>query len=226
MNTGVSLRSGDEMVRAIGGTLTVEARGLREYERLLQYAPEITTRAARMALNQTARGPGLKLLRRSVEEQAAFPPGYLELPGRLVVRRLATNNNLEASIFGQARATSLARFAGSSPFPTPRGSAVTVEVNPGVRKDIPGAFFVRLRAGKSRLEDNYNLGLAIRLKDGQTIRNKNKQSLVQLDHNVYILYGPSVDQIFADVSVEQSDSIADMAELEFSRQFARLAEEI
>ena len=205
--------------------LSIVAEGLTDLQRYLEVAPEITRQAARIAINDIARGPGLKLLRREIEKQAAFPAGYLDDPSRIGVTALASDNSLEAKITARGRATSLARFAGPSPFPTPRGGGVTVTVNPGQPRLLKNAFLVRLRRGASLTDDSYNLGLAVRLKPGQQIRNKNSQSAIQLSHNLYLLYGPSVDQVFRDVAVEQSDALATMVGDEFRRQFTRLSED-
>lgn len=206
--------------------LSIEAKGIKDYQRFLELAPAITTRAARLAINDTARFGGLKLIQKSIYAQVNFPAGYLEDPSRLRVSQLASDNKLEAIISARARATSLARFAGSSPFPTPRGAGVTVTVNPGSPRVMKGAFLVRLRRGASFTDDNYNLGLAIRLKPGERVINKNTQSTVQLGHNVEVLYGPSVDQVFRDVAVEQADAIGAMLGAEFIRQFTRLSAEV
>lgn len=204
--------------------LSIVADGLPDLARYLELAPEIARRSARIAINSIAQGAGLKLIQREIEKQAAFPAGYIEDPSRLRVSSLASDNNLEAKITARGRATSLARFAGSSALPTPRGAGVTVTVNPGSPRTLKGAFLVRLRKGASLTEDDYNVGLAIRLKPGQQVINKNTQSSIQLSHNVYLLYGPSVDQIFRDVAVEQSSPLADLVNNEFVRQFTRLAE--
>jgi hypothetical protein len=186
--------------------------------------PNITEQAARIAINQVATRGGLKLLREEVQDQAAFPAGYLKSGDRLYVSKKAQNKDLEAVITARFRPTSLARFVRGALYdPGSPQTGLTVQVKPGTSNFLPKAFLVKLRAGASLTADNYNLGLAIRLKPGTQLRNKNAQSAVQLSHNLYLLYGPSVDQIFRTVSVEQSDAVADLAEEEFFRQLTRLS---
>jgi hypothetical protein len=95
-----------------------------------------------------------------------------------------------------------------------RGKGVRVQVKPGQAKLLPKAFLVNLNNG--------NLGLAVRLKEGQSLRNKNDGRMVKLGKNTYLLYGPSVDQVFGDVADGNSDEISRLVSNQFFRQFARL----
>ena len=75
------------------------------------------------------------------------------------------------------------------------------------------AFLVRLK--------NNNIGLAVRLKPGEVLQNSEKA--VRLDNNVYLLYGPSVDQVFRSVADDKTPKILSDVTAEFLRQFARLS---
>lgn len=196
--------------------IDAEFDGLAKY---FQEAPEKTRTAARMAINQVAERQAMKLLRTSITREVSFPAGYLNAD-RLRLRK-AYNENLEAVITARARPTSLARFAtGSPPVAGIRRGGVTVQVQPGSRRFMAGAFLMRLRAGASIGDNNFNIGLAIRLKPGERIRNKRVMS--QLGHNLYLLYGPSVDQVFRSVAQEHAPEIARLVKDEFFRQFARM----
>jgi hypothetical protein len=86
------------------------------------------------------------------------------------------------------------------------------------------AFLVRLRAGQGPVQDGaFNLGLAIRLRKGETI--SNKVQMVPFGGGLYLLYGPSVDQVFRGVASENAPLLADAFADEFFRQFVRLAGE-
>lgn len=65
-------------------------------------------------------------------------------------------------------------------------------------------------------DTQHNMGLAIRLKPGESLRNKTGK-LTRLAPNVYLLYGPSVDQVFRTISSEMTDEVADYLQQEFSR---------
>lgn len=198
------------------------AADLEGLTRYFERAPEIATQAARLAINQVAQRGGLKLLRERMLREVAFPMGYLN-DSRLVVRK-AYSDNLEAVITARQRPTSLARFArGSPPVAGNRRQGVTVTVKPGEPRFMKSAFLMRLRAGATVGDNNFNIGLAIRLKPGERILNKNKQNTVQLSHNLYLLYGPSGDQVFRTVADDTAPEVASMVKDEFFRQFARLS---
>ena len=202
---------------------TVEA--LEEARSYFEEFPTIARTAARLSINQVADRQGRKLLIDEMLSQVAWPRGYLDRD-RFNVRK-AYNENLEAVITARMRPTSLARFVrGQAAAAAGRGmGGVRVQVRPGATKSMPSAFLMRLRAGASMSDTNYNLGLAIRLKPGERILNKTKQSLTQLGHNLYLLYGPSVDQVFRTVAMDRAPEIVSMVETEFYRQFARLSAE-
>lgn len=174
--------------------------------------------AAQRAVNRTA-DRGATAARRIVREQVNFAAQYLtgtDSSGRqrLGVSKRASVDNLEAVITGRQRPTSLARFATGSPQVGKTG--VQVEVAPGFARLMRRAFVIRLPAGKSDVETKSNLALAIRLKPGEVIHNK--RVMVRLKGNLYLLYGPSVDQAFATVR----EDVAPDAEQFLGAEFTRL----
>ncbi len=199
----------------------VVTSALPDLERYLTAFPGKAHEAARIAINYAADGPALKLLRAGIQAQIAFPTGYLNDPSKIRVSSHATNANLVASVSTRQRATSLARFAAAA-YPQPKGTPLAVTVRPGHTETLKGAFLVRLRRGASVSEDNFNVGLAVRLKPGDSLRNVKSGRTVQLDKNLFLLYGPSIDQVFDEVAEEQSDAIGSEVASEFTRQLARL----
>jgi hypothetical protein len=197
----------------------VELKSVIEY---LESRPEIARRAARMAINDTTQRKAMPMFRKSMQEQVAFPAGYLN-EDRFGVRKPATDADLTAVISARFRPTSLARFAqGQSAEGAKRTGGVRVRVNRGGAKFMKGAFFVNLRRGKDT-SDGFNVGLAIRLKPGQTLKGRRRGAAgVQLAEDLYLLYGPSVDQVFNDVSTADSPAVAVQLEREFLRQWVRL----
>ena len=195
-------------------------------EEFLAAQPEAARKSARLAINQVARR-SLPDLRRAMKEDVDFPAGYLESPDRFGTGAPATDDNLETSIVARFRPTSLARFAEGSMEGARRTGYVNVKVNRGggaVR--MQGAFFVKLRRGGDT-SDGFNLGLAIRLKPGERLRGRKKGAAgVQLAPDLYLLYGPSVDQVFRETSVAESPRIADNLLKEFTRQYVRMSGEM
>lgn len=197
----------------------IDASVLGSVLRNLEEITPMVQTSARIAINDTMERKGMALLRDKIQEQTAFPPGYFKLPKRLYVKQRAYNDNLEGIIEARGRATSLARFVQGNP--GLRGKqGLKVQVNPGAFKAMPGAFLLRLNAGAGKTQDNFNIGLAVRLKPGQTL---NKRSSTQLGHNLQLLYAPSVDQNFRDVAEEQAPAVTDLVEEQFWRQFDRLS---
>lgn len=195
---------------------------LADIAQYLEEQPEVARHAAQLAVNDTARR-SMTPIRSKMKEQVAFPPGYLN-EDRLAIRKYATQADLTATISARHRPTSLARFArGQSEGAAKRRGGVRVRVNSGGAKFMKGAFFVNLPRGKDT-QDGFNVGLAIRLKPGQTLKGRRKGSQgVQLADNLYLLYGPSVDQVFRDVSTAETPAIGEQLEREFLRQYVRLS---
>jgi hypothetical protein len=199
-------------------SVDIDASSLVDLEHLFESFPEKARQAMSIALNEVARGPALKAARRNIMAQLNFPEGYLDT--RVEFKKPATPYNLEARIVGRDRPTSLARFVQPGTPTTPAGRAgsvargVNVVVKRGAPRRIPQGFLVNLR--------NSNIGLAIRLKPGETVHGVQRFNPVRLFPNVYLLYGPSVDQVLSDVGDQISEEVtSDIAE-EFNRQFARL----
>lgn len=194
----------------------VFVEGLSNITSLTEMGPEIR-RAAFQAVNK-ATEMGRTEAARKMRQEIMFPATYLNpAQGRLFVSRKAQTNSLEARVKARGRATSLARFlVGGVPS---KGSSAIIEVSPGRMSVMKRAFVMKLRAGKS-VETKHNLGLAIRLKPGESIANK--KFMRKVSRNLYLLYGPSVDQVFiandgAGVAKDISPFIQDKMESEFFR---------
>lgn len=175
--------------------------------------------AAQQAINKTA-DQARASAARDIRQQVNFPARYLSgSEGRLSVSKRASARNLEAMITGRDRPTSLARFAKNKNIAASqkRGN-VSVEVAPGRSKIIgrktpsstgPAAFLMQLRGG--------NIGLAMRLKEGETI--KSKKYMTKVGKGLYLLFGPSVNQVFAGVAEETT---APEAAAYLEQEFLRL----
>lgn len=200
----------------------IDAVGLIEAQIYFEQAPARARRAARLAINQTTERKGLKYARDAMLAQVAFPSGYLS-PPRFALSQRATDVDLTAAIKGQFTQTPLARFAGTAraSFIAGRrhrkgpGQGITVQINPGHSETLKRAFLLTLRNG--------NIGLAIRLKPGEVLRNTVGAKLITSGPltGVALLYGPSVDQVFRTVAVDITPQILDDLTTEFLRQFNR-----
>lgn len=169
--------------------------------------PEEILLKARQAINAAADRARTQAVR-EIRSELNFPARYLT--DRLNVRERAKGKSLQAVIAGRDRPTSLARFATSNNVQASRNKGyVQVKVGNSTKR-ITGGFLIKLKNG--------NIGLAMRLKDGETVKGK-RLAAKQMAKNLYLLYGPSVDQAFqteVDRSTLQKDA-ADFLEREFTR---------
>lgn len=191
-------------------SVSIVSNSLRDVVSYFEQFPDIASEAAALAINDVVGGSAMTAIKKDMRSQVDFPSGYLE-SGRLRVVRKASRSNLEAVISGRDRATSLARFASGQTPQNTRGRGVNVSVKRGKSKLLKRAFLLNLKNG--------NRGLAVRLKPGESLRGS--QRAVQLEDNVYLLYGPSVDQVFRGVAEDNSALIADMVSRRFLHHFAR-----
>lgn len=200
----------------MAGNYAIFVEGLSTLSSLEDLEYSIKLSAVR-AINKVARD-GRAAAAREIRKEVAFPPQYVSpSQGRLAVTRQANRNTLEAAIGARARATSLARFSTGKGGP----GGVSVVVKPGRATAIKRAFLIRLRAGTANLDTKSNLGLAIRLRPGESLRNK--YAAKRMQNGLYLLYGPSVDQVFLNnagkgVAADIEPDVLAKLESEFVRQ--------
>lgn len=157
-----------------------------------QWNQKIETALLR-SINKTA-DRARTLASQDIREQVAFPASYLAPSAkRLFVSTKATKASpFEAVISGRDRPTSLARFTNQKPLgggQRHRGGQVAVTVKPGVRRYIKRAFLITL--------NNSNVGLAVRTDGGPP---NNAYAPKEIGKNLWLLYGPSVDQVLSAAS--------------------------
>lgn len=200
-------------------------KGLDRYREFLKSVPEAVADASHLAVSSATRfayAAGSRAMRKEIN----FSQTYLGEKDRYAISQRAKKSNPEAIISARQRATSLARFANDRRTgPTRKG--LTVEVARGRKRKLRQAFLIKLKAGPSFSEDNYNIGLAVRLKPGERVKNKRemapymKKARKASDANLYLLYGPSVDQVFRGVIPKIEPAISNYLESEFLRQMER-----
>jgi len=178
-------------------------------------------KAASQAINTLTRNKRAKAAR-LIRGQINLPARYVSPTGKaLYVSQKASPGHLEGRITARGRPTSLAQFLTSSPRVGKAG--VTVEVQPGKARFMKRVFPLKLPQGTALTATKFNLGLAIRLRPGERLQNKTTARRVS--KGLYLLYGPSVDQVFQ--SLDGSGVANDMVpeiERELSDEFLRLLE--
>jgi hypothetical protein len=181
--------------------------------RPLDALPQQVITAALRAINKTS-DRARTMAARSIREQVNFPASYLNpSEGRLKVTAYASQANLKSVISARVRPTMLARFSSGG---TVGKAGVSVEVAPGFAKFMKRAFLIRLPAGRGGdVDTKSNLGLAIRLRPNEVIHNK--KVMARIKGNLYLLYGPSVSEVFKTVRGDISPLVQDELAAEFSR---------
>lgn len=217
-------------------SVRVEIEALSDVASYFERLPQAASSAASMAINQVVKRQGMRLAQDAIYDQIAFPSGYLS-GDRLTVARYASPGSLEAVIRARHRATSLSRFAGNAPigggqFVSGGGRSAVPPITVRVKsksggKVIRGAWLVRLNKGASFDQDNYNVGLAVRVRTGDvTGKWSTHQSWLVRPNDkgvgIALLYGPSVDQVFRDVSDTIAEPMGRLVVDEFFRQFNRI----
>jgi hypothetical protein len=200
----------------MAGAYAIAVEGLRGLEEFDPSTYGIDLAALR-AVNKTATKYRTTSARR-IREQVKFPARFLTPSAkRLYVSKQATRTDISAVITGRARATSLAQFVVGTPR---KGEGVRVEVAPGRARFLKKAFLIKLKSGTANIDTKFNMGLAVRLGPGETLRNKTQSR--RISKGLYLLYGPSIDQVFIDnagrgVAEDLSPEIADSLNDEFLR---------
>lgn len=202
--------------------MKVEVSAIAALNDFLEAAPETSRKAASLAMNTIIPRKGMTRYKKAMKSQIAFPAGYLDETEKFGVTRYATPGLLEVVISARQRPTSLARFATGG---VPGGEGLRLKVKAGRSVSLKKAFLVRLRAGTMLSGENFNLGVAVRIPGGNAaVRGKKDTSrMVRLSKDVFLLYGPSVDQVFRSVSVTETPVVLNEIEQEFYRQFGRLS---
>lgn len=196
-------------------SVSIEADGLQDMIKYFDAMPDRANNAASLALNKVVGGTGLTLLRQATQEsEVDFPAGYVN-NDRMYFAMRSSPSNLEARIGARDQPTSLARFA--EPGTPLRKAGVKVTVHRGRTAVLKKAFLLPLKNG--------NVGLAVRLKAGESFANttgaREIESARTSTTQLYLLYGPSVDQVFRGIVEDNLPQVMEMISDEFIRQFAR-----
>ena len=176
--------------------------------------PAAIVRAARQAVNRTT-DRARTLNAREIRNQVNFPAQYLSPNGdRLTVVKKASGDDLEGVVRGRSRPTALARFSTGSPGGNAK-KGVRLAVKPGSSVVMERAFLFKLRAGGDSIETRNNLGLAIRTPRGR--RPDNAYKPVKIADGLWLLFGPSIDQVFRGTARDSAPEVARLLEQEFLR---------
>lgn len=184
--------------------------------------PQLAERAGVTATNDTA-AHALALARRAVRQDANLTASYINDPDKLRIAKRAGGVSGEAVVLANARPIMLARYAVGGGFGRQKGVTVKVKRS-GASKRMKRAFLLPLKRGAWDADTGagiYNRGLAIRLPEGESIRNKRVAKRLKGLGNTWLLYGPSVHQIFRQSLPQIAEASGNYFERQFLRQLNR-----
>jgi hypothetical protein len=197
------------------GAYAVFIEGLSETMTDIDELPERVKRSAQIAVNYATKR-ARTAASRAMRDQIAWSASYLD--GKLSIK-LAQGGELEGQIGAVFRPTSLARFASGSK----QAWKLAKQLHVGAGRFTSGngkMLFVPLKRGSGPItEDNMNLGLAIRLKEGEKVNAKYRMK--PFGKGLYLLYGPSSAQVLYTVAEDISPDVAEWLNGEFERQMNR-----
>jgi hypothetical protein len=191
-------------------SVSIIASGLDSFGDFFRDFPEIAEQASVLAVNDVTARTAVPKAIQAINQDINFPTGYVKQ--NLSITRKARKGSIEAVVTARDRPTSLARFAAGQTIANTRGRPVKVEVKRGGTKVLKRGFLIQLKNG--------NVGLAVRVASG-TLRES--QGAKQLGANLFLLYGPSVEQVFKGAAADLVPMIGNELSTQFIRQFTRLS---
>lgn len=190
--------------------IEIDLGNLLDLRTYFEAMPERTERAAALAINRVAERQAQTLIKREMLKNIAFKYGYVTK--HIGVGKYASPSNLYAVIEAKDTPTTLFRFTGMSV--APRGKTkVKVTVGTGNTKIMDGAFYATLRGTPQ---------VMLRTKTNAPPRGIARGGGKQIAPHLWLLYAPSVDQVFRTVADDEIPAIENELVYEFRRQFARI----
>lgn len=201
--------------------IEIDIAPLQQMARRIEQLGAKADTAARIAINDGARF-AVRSGTKDIASQINLTQRYISggQNPRLGVSQFASATNLEATVTGRDRPTSLARFSRSSVRFGRQRLSPTVKVDKGAGGGrVKGSFFVKLRRGTQMDGESYNVGLAVRLKPGERIPGKRVMAKPGRS-GFYLLYGPSVGQAFRSAAPRAAGPVSDRVSNAFARALA------
>jgi hypothetical protein len=191
-------------------SVNIIASGLDSFVDFFRDFPEIAEQASVLAVNDVVQRTAVPKAVQAINEDINFPTGYVK--NNITISRRARKGSVEAVVTARDRPTSLARFAAGQTISNTRGRPIKVEVKRGGTKVLKRGFLIQLKNG--------NVGLAVRTSGGEL---RESQGAKQLAANLFLLYGPSVEQVFKGAAADLVPMIGNELSTQFIRQFTRLS---
>ena len=186
--------------------ITIARTGLENLDAYVRRFGDNANKAASMTLNDTARWARTRL---KSQMQADIRLTESAFTGkRLYVAEFANPGHLQVTVRGDKQGYSLSRFAVDKPVRLARSPLLQIK---------RGGPAVQVKRGFFLPAPNGALGLAVRT-NGPLAKGKGRK----VGPNLYILFGPSPDQMMRRLAPELVPSVQQHVLVEFNRQINRL----
>ena len=192
--------------------IVVSSTGIRGLEDAIRRQPEIARKAAQFAVNDTIEWSRVRI-KAGILQQVAVPADSIT-PARFGITRRAKPNALEAALSASNQGLGLIRFV-TSPR-VARAKSPTVRIKPGgAAVKMERAFLIPTPGAKTA-----SFALAVRAPGGLA---KSRAARRIPGSDVYILSGPSPNQLLANIAPTLLPTIQTRLQQEYARQFERLS---
>ena len=190
--------------------IVISSTGIRGLEEAIRRQPEMAKQAAKFAVNDTIEWAKTRI-KTGIEQQVAVPKDSIT-PARFGITRRATSQELEARLSASNQGLGLIRFVTSQRIA--RAKAPTVRVKPGgAAVKLERAFLIPTPKAPG------SFALAVRAPGGLA---KSRAARRIPGSDVYILSGPSPNQLLANIAPALLPTIQTRLQQEYARQFERL----
>ena len=189
--------------------IAASTTNLQGFLAAVEQYPEVARRAASLAVNDAAEW-GANLARRKMASQVRLPADVLTGARFGIVQR-ASQVSIEAIVRASPNPLGLSRFVTGSKEPRSRNPATAIK---------PGSAPFVWKRGFLMPTPNGADGVALAVRTNGPLRSS--RAARQIAKNLYILSGPSPNQIFMTVAKDILPALQTRLDGEFARQYERL----
>jgi len=190
--------------------IVVSSSGIQGLEDAIRRFPEAAKQAAKFAVNDTIEWSRVRI-KAGIMQQIAVPEDSIT-PARFGITRRASTSSLEARLSASNQGLGLIRFV-TSPRVS-RAKSPTVRIKPGgASVKMDRAFLIPTPKAPG------SFALAVRAPGGLA---KSRAARRIPNSDVYILSGPSPNQLLANIAPTLLPVIQTRLQQEYARQFERL----
>ena len=196
---------------------SIQVKGIHGIEKYLESIPKAVEQASREAVDSATKY-AFVLGKREIQLQVNLPDKYLSGSEsgepRFYIAKRPSRSDTTGIVRGRVRGTSLHRFLVSD-----KGQGLLVKVKSrGKSVRMRRAFSIKLKNG--------NRGIALRLPSTEKPLSTGAKlygtKANTAKTNLWLLYGPSVQQVFKDVAPDIAPKVSEYLNSEFNRKIARM----